>query len=153
MSFFQSFEIIVAIALLCIGSVHAQTTPTNLRSPAKVVKQLITATTAVERTKILNNDGEFVFDFLNPPSTTSVTTGKGGHTVAANRGVFPALVGNGIAMTIGFLGPCGLNTPHTHPRATEINYIVNGTVTAGMLLENGARFVTNTVKAGQATVF
>jgi quercetin dioxygenase-like cupin family protein len=139
---------------LCFYSIfNAQKALRSFQSPDRVVKKLITSKTAVKRTVILENDGEFVFDFLHPPSTTSVTTGEGGHTVAANRGVFPALVGNGVAMTIGFLGPCGLNSPHTHPRATEINYIVNGTVTAGMLLENGARFVTNTVKAGQATVF
>lgn len=46
-----------------------------------------------------------------------------------------------------------MNTPHTHPRATELLYVVNGTIQAGMIQENGARFVYNEVNAGQATIF
>jgi oxalate decarboxylase/phosphoglucose isomerase-like protein (cupin superfamily) len=63
------------------------------------------------------------------------------------------LIGHGVAMTVGFIGPCGINLPHTHPRATEINYIVSGTFEAGFFQENGARFIMNTLVAGQATVF
>lgn len=58
-----------------------------------------------------------------------------------------------MAMTIGFLGPCGMNTPHTHPRATEMLYVVNGTLSSGMIAENGARFVFNTLEAGSAMLF
>jgi hypothetical protein len=46
-----------------------------------------------------------------------------------------------------------MNTPHTHPRATEINFVVNGTFRTGMLAENGARFVFSEVPAGSASVF
>ena len=46
-----------------------------------------------------------------------------------------------------------MNTPHVHPRATEINFAVNGTLRTGMLNENGVRFVANDVPAGSATVF
>lgn len=46
-----------------------------------------------------------------------------------------------------------MNIPHTHPRATEINIAINGTLRTGMLAENGARFVFNDVPAGAATVF
>lgn len=58
-----------------------------------------------------------------------------------------------MAMTIGYLGPCGYNTPHTHPRATEFNFAVNGTLQAGLLTENGARFIFNEVKPGSAAIF
>ena len=53
----------------------------------------------------------------------------------------------------GYLEACGMNIPHTHPRATEINIAVNGTLRTGMLAENGARFVFNNVPPGSATVF
>ncbi|KAJ6514934.1 RmlC-like cupin domain-containing protein [Mycena vitilis] len=106
--------------------------------------------TAVDRINDLR-DPQFVFDFLNPPG--GVTTGAAGHTVTATSGTFPAVVGNGVAMTVGFLGPCGINTPHTHPRATEINFSVNGTLRTGMLSENGARFVVNSLPPGSMTVF
>ena len=46
-----------------------------------------------------------------------------------------------------------MNTPHTHPRATEINFSVNGTLRTGLLTENGARFVVNSLPAGSATIF
>lgn len=49
--------------------------------------------------------------------------------------------------------PCGMNTPHTHPRATEILYLVNGEIETGFIEENGARFVHNTLKKGQGTLF
>ena len=113
---------------------------------------------------------QYLFNFLAPPS--GVTSGAGGHTVAASSENFPAVIGNGVAMSelfllnarcnqlmeslskaIGFLGPCGMNTPHTHPRATEINFSVNTTLRAGFLMENGARFVDVELKAGSAAVF
>ncbi|KAJ7180840.1 RmlC-like cupin [Mycena filopes] len=107
--------------------------------------------TAVDRVNTLSPDKQFIFDFFNPPA--GVTSGAAGHTVTATSGTFPAVVGNGVAMTVGFLGPCGINTPHTHPRATEINFSVNGTLRTGMLAENGARFVVNDLPAGSMTVF
>ena len=45
------------------------------------------------------------------------------------------------------------HTPHTHPRASEINFSLNTTLQAGFLLENGARFVSVELAAGSATVF
>ncbi|KZP17898.1 RmlC-like cupin, partial [Athelia psychrophila] len=80
-------------------------------------------------------------------------TGAAGHTVEASSENFAAVVGNGVAMTIGTLGPCALNTPHTHPRATEINFSVNGTLRTGLLSENGGRFIMNNLPPGSATVF
>ena len=46
-----------------------------------------------------------------------------------------------------------MNTPHTHPRANEILYLVSGQMQAGFIEENGARFVNNTLTPGQGTLF
>ena len=46
-----------------------------------------------------------------------------------------------------------MNTPHTHPRATEILYLVNGEMETGFIEENGARFVHNVLTKGQGTLF
>ena len=47
-----------------------------------------------------------------------------------------------------------MNTPHTHPRATEFLYVVNGTgLEVGFIEENGARFVSNIVLPGEGTIF
>jgi hypothetical protein len=106
------------------------------------------------RVRILDKDDDFVFNFLNPPGGSGETIGKGGHTVGASGANFPALIGTGMAMTVGFLGPCGFNTPHTHPRATEFNIIVAGSaLRTGIIHENGGRFIENDVPLGSAAIF
>ena len=111
---------------------------------------LRTAVSEVSRQAILP-DPAFVFDFLTSPLGT--TQGNGGIQVNANSQTFPAVIGHGVAMTVGFLRPCGINLPHTHPRATEFNIVVRGTLAAGLFQENEARFITNVLKTGQATIF
>ena len=145
-------QFVLALSLLAsamIISSSAAPTPNNNQTVAR----LLTAATALDRLDILPSNAEFVFDFFHPdPAAVSAST-PNGHTVQAKRDTFPALVGSGISMTVGFLGPCGLNTPHTHPRAAEFNIAINGTLRAGMLEENGARFVTNNINPGQSTLF
>lgn len=135
-------------------------------SNADTLAALKKASTAVERISILGDDSDFVFNFLDP--TKNQTKGAGGHTVTAAVNTFPALFGAGMAMSacascslhathtslaIGFMEPCSLNSPHTHPRATEVLIMLNGSITAGFLAENGARFVTANVPTLSATLF
>jgi hypothetical protein len=48
------------------------------------------------------------------------------------------LTGLGISTTLGFMEPCGINTPHVHPRATEFLTLVEGkNLKFGYVLENG----------------
>jgi hypothetical protein len=69
---------------------------------------------------------------------TLLTTNPGGAIALANIANFPILTDLGQAVAVGFLGPCGLNTPHTHPRATEFLTLVQGDVLeTGFILENG----------------
>ena len=57
-------------------------------------------------------------------------------------------------MTIGVLGPCALNSPHTHPRATELQLVTSGgPIQTAFIQENGVRTVQNTVSVGSATIF
>lgn len=77
----------------------------------------------------------------------------GGRTVKADRLTFPALVGNGVSMTVGFLDPCGFNTPHTHPRSAEFNIVVQGELSAQFIAENGATIVEHNATQFQAIVF
>jgi hypothetical protein len=107
-----------SVALLSALAAYASATRV---STEELQNKLRLAPNTVSRVKILDQDDDFVFNFLNPPGGTGETIGKGGHTVGATGANFPALIGTGMAMTVGFLGPCGFNTPHTHPRATEFN--------------------------------
>lgn len=56
-------------------------------------------------------------------------------------------------MAVGFIGPCGFNTPHTHPRATELNLVIKGRLGTEFILENGATPISNTLDTYQMTVF
>jgi Cupin len=139
---------LLALALLIY---HILTVTSAPISNDDKIAMLVIAASAEDRIDLLSDD-EFVFDFLNPPAG-AVQSGADGRIISARRKTFPALVENGVALSVGILGPCGLNTPHTHPRAAEFNLAVNGTLRTGMLLENGVRFVTNTLAPGQSTIF
>ncbi|RUS15328.1 spherulin 1a [Endogone sp. FLAS-F59071] len=148
-----TFTLLVSAALAILSSVNALpygSESLGLNSTQLRDLELATAITEVQRQQLLMPN-DFVFDFLNPPS--GVATGDGGKLVSANAANFPALIGHGVAMTIGYLGPCGINLPHTHLRATEIIYIVQGKFETGFFQENGAVFVMNTVEKGMATIF
>lgn len=71
------------------------------------------------------------FDFKNAPAG-----GDGGRILVANEDNFPFLVGEGIAGAVAFIEPCGMNSPHTHPRATEFLTVVQGELVTGFVLEN-----------------
>lgn len=50
--------------------------------------------------------------------------------------------------------PCGLAAPHYHPRASEFLYMLSGTtLQVGFILENGARFVQNTLNPNQGFLY
>jgi len=101
--------------------------------------------------KLANMSSNYVFDFKN--AQVGVSTGNGGRVVSANARNFPVLINHKIAMTVGFLEPCGINLPHIHPRATEINYAAKGDFQTGFYQENGAKFVGHIVREGQVSVF
>ncbi|OAK94739.1 RmlC-like cupin [Phaeosphaeriaceae sp. SRC1lsM3a] len=120
------------------------------QAKAKLFQTLLTVPTAVKRfqtlitqkvngeTKLLEGDDlkkQIVFPFTPPPVANQTA---GGAAVAANIDSFPILTGLGISTTLGFLQPCGINTPHVHPRATEFLTVVDGkNVKFGYVLENG----------------
>ncbi|KAI1326445.1 RmlC-like cupin domain-containing protein [Xylariaceae sp. FL0255] len=127
--------------------------PANPRSQdMALIQALELAPTTKTRIPLLKQPGDFKFDFLNPPNA-SVVMGAGGHTVATDANIFPALIKNNAAMTLGFLDGCGFNTPHVHPRATELNVVVEGRLVSEMTVENGVSPVQNLLDKYQMTVF
>ncbi|KAL2066993.1 hypothetical protein VTL71DRAFT_1417 [Oculimacula yallundae] len=148
-----------------VPSVTATYTPASSSPPPAVCppkasskdfalyEKLTSAPNAVIRQSLLS-DADFVFDFKSECDTKGfVASGKGGEVVRADRASFPALVGQGGSVAIGFLGPCGFNTPHVHPRAAELNLVVEGELFASVTAENGARHMSHTLKQWQMTVF
>jgi len=167
------FNSFIAAAILASTAVAAPTynttSSTTTAPPAatsapgslSLTQQLFIADTAVDRFALLPDDKSFVFDFNNPAAKGK--GGKGGDLIAANRKTFPALVGTGAGMAVGFLGPCGFNTPHVHPRSVELQIVTQGRLVTEMVPENGVfvdnkaangrRVITNTVNAFQMTPF
>ncbi|KAI2616991.1 RmlC-like cupin domain-containing protein [Hypomontagnella submonticulosa] len=131
--------------------------PTGLSGLSKVQQILLSDTRADAVNNVLKDDSDFVFDFNK---ARKFGPGKGGEIVQANRKAFPALTGTGIGMAVGFLGPCGFNTPHVHNRATELLIVTKGKVVSEMVIENGVenadkkpRDVMNTIEELQATPY
>ena len=59
---------------------------------------MVDKTSVQDKFNLLANDSDFVFDF-----NRSVPGGTGGTVVAANRKSFPALVGTGASMAVGWI--------------------------------------------------
>ena len=142
-----------AILLSFIFSTASLTAPAANPDQKALSDSLILAPTARDRANILSDPSNFVFDFHNPPTESAVAKGNGGRTVRADRGTFPALIGTGVSMTVGFLGPCGFNTPHTHPRSTEMNIPVVGRLVTEFQSENNTPRIINEVNTYQLTIF
>ncbi|KAF4126003.1 Cupin 1 [Geosmithia morbida] len=127
--------------------------PINTRAnDADFIAELRTAATAEDRAKLLDQPGDYVFDFASD-SPPEVTKGKGGRSVAADAKTMPALVGLDSSMTVGFLGPCGMNTAHVHPRATELNIVVKGRLVTSFIPQNKVTAIANTMDTYQMSVF
>ncbi|KAL2816660.1 RmlC-like cupin domain-containing protein [Aspergillus granulosus] len=129
--------------------------PINTRSGnEELIQKLILAPTQQDRAKLLDQPGDYIFDFNEGAAPeSSEAKGLGGFSTAAHAKTFPALIGNDAAMTLGFLGPCGMNTAHVHNRATELNVVVKGRLVTNFVLENGAAPIENTLSLYQMAVF
>jgi len=136
---------------LVLGAVLRVTAQTS--DPAKaaaIIAQMEDLPTSAARFNLLNGR-DFVFDFN---AGVGVNGGAGGNITIANVADFPYLIGKGLSLTVGRMAPCGLASPHYHPRATEFLYMLTGSnLRVGFLQENGARLVINTLNPGQAAIF
>ncbi|XP_019195290.1 PREDICTED: germin-like protein subfamily 1 member 13 [Ipomoea nil] len=80
------------------------------------------------------NAGDFTFRGLNRPGNTSNPLGS--NVTAVNVNNLPGLNTLGISIARIDFAPYGLNPPHTHPRATEVLVVLEGTLYVGFVLSN-----------------
>ncbi|KAF9690411.1 hypothetical protein EKO04_011608 [Ascochyta lentis] len=111
----------------------------------QLFRDLLEAPTAVKRFQrlLVNNRSLFtgdalrkltVFDFNNAQPAKGA---KGSAAKAADVDTFPILTGLDISVTVSILEPCGINTPHVHPRATKILTLIKGlNLRFGYILKN-----------------
>jgi len=139
-----------------IDSVLPAIVPVNTQANNEdLIAKLFTAPQQEDRTKLLNRPGDYVFDFadVDPPEGAAAENGFGGVSVSAHAKSMPALIGLDSSMTVAFLGPCGMNTAHVHPRATELNIIVKGRLVTNFVIGNGLEHIANTMETFQMSVF
>ncbi|WVZ49399.1 hypothetical protein U9M48_000765, partial [Paspalum notatum var. saurae] len=92
--------------------------------------------------------------------TTSSSQGSGGNTnnpagslvTAANVETFPGVNTLGVSITHIDYAPGGLNPLHTHPRATKIIFVLEGTLEVGFITTDNKLFV-KTITKGDVFVF
>ncbi|KAF9967170.1 hypothetical protein BGZ73_000683, partial [Actinomortierella ambigua] len=107
----------------------------NTAASAELKAALTGASSYSDRQAILlpnpPDASNITFTFIN----NTVTDGTGGTIALSTVNNFPALIGTEVALAIGFVNPCGLNVPHSHPRANEFLTVIQGELVAGLILE------------------
>ncbi|KZV78556.1 RmlC-like cupin [Exidia glandulosa HHB12029] len=143
---FASLAFTAGVSAIPTGNLHK-------RLVNDLSHDLVDEPTALGRFKLLNQSiNNFIFNFVDPNLVPS-PKGKDGFVVLATAANFPATIGNNVAMGVGFMGPCGLNVPHLHPRSSELLLSLGGSLVFGTITENGGSFITGTLKDHEATVF
>jgi len=95
---------------------------------------------------------DFFFDGLRKPGNTSNPVGS--MVTQANVAQIPGLNTLGISLVRIDYAPNGLNPPHTHPRATEVLIVLEGTLYVGFVTSNPEnRLFTKVLNKGDVFVF
>ncbi|EER95948.1 germin-like protein 5-1 [Sorghum bicolor] len=95
---------------------------------------------------------DFYFKGLAVAGNTSATA-TGSVVTAANVEKIPGLNTLGVSLSRIDYAPGGVNPPHTHPRATEVIFVLQGTLDVGFVTAAGNRLVAKTLSAGDVFVF
>lgn len=138
-----------------LGGILPATVDINTRTnnPA-LISQVMLAATQAERFAVLDQPGDYIFDFNDRTIEGQGTAvGNGGFSVGAQATSFPALIGNGLAMTVAYVDACGMNTPHVHNRATEMLIATQGRFATNFVQENGIDARSNVIDTYQAALF
>ncbi|GFY94350.1 germin-like protein 10 [Actinidia rufa] len=96
------------------------------------------------------NASDFFFDGLAKPGLTNNTMGS--KVTAANVEKIPGLNTLGVSLSRIDYAPGGLNPPHTHPRATEMVYVLYGVLDVGFITTANV-LVSKSIKKGETFVF
>ncbi|XP_039161826.1 germin-like protein 5-1 [Eucalyptus grandis] len=96
------------------------------------------------------NEMDFFWDGLAKPEFPNNTLGS--LVTRANVEKVPGLNTLGLSLARGDFAPYGLIAPHTHPRASEMVFVLYGEIYAGFITTANI-LVAKTIKAGEIFVF
>ncbi|XP_076912391.1 germin-like protein 9-3 [Bidens hawaiensis] len=113
-------------------------------------------------------DPDILSDFILPPGNTTVDgnfftyTGmrvlldapepKTFKVLKASMAEFPALNGQSVSYAVLEFPPNSVNPPHTHPRASELLFLIDGTLEVGFV-DTTNKLFTQTLQMGDIFVF
>ncbi|XP_010544902.1 PREDICTED: germin-like protein subfamily 2 member 4 [Tarenaya hassleriana] len=92
------------------------------------------------------------FFFAGIAKAAVVNNTMGSAVTGANVEKIPGLNTLGVSLARIDYAPGGLNPPHTHPRATEVIFVVEGELDVGFIT-TGNKLFAKTVKKGEVFVF
>ncbi|KAL6964550.1 hypothetical protein U1Q18_035601 [Sarracenia purpurea var. burkii] len=96
------------------------------------------------------NASDFFFEGIANPGLTNNTLGA--TVTQSNVGQIPGLNTLGVSLARIDYAPGGLNPPHTHPRATEIVFVLYGELDVGFITTANV-LVSKSIKQGEVFVF
>ncbi|XP_048568724.1 germin-like protein 1-3 [Triticum urartu] len=94
---------------------------------------------------------DFFSDVLSVPGSTGGNP-SGSVVTAATVDKVPGLNTMGVSMSRIDYAPWGANPPHTHPRASELLFVLEGSLDVGFITSTG-KFIARTVCKGEMFVF
>eukprot|EP00262_Sarcandra_glabra_P001774 TRINITY_DN1193_c0_g1_i1.p1 TRINITY_DN1193_c0_g1~~TRINITY_DN1193_c0_g1_i1.p1 ORF type:complete len:190 (+),score=2.54 TRINITY_DN1193_c0_g1_i1:117-686(+) len=97
------------------------------------------------------NASDFFSDILAKPGNAA-NTSMGSLVTGANVQKIPGLNTLGVSMSRVDYAPGGLNPPHTHPRATEMVFVLDGELEVGFITTANV-LIGKTIKKGEIFVF
>eukprot|EP00898_Chlorokybus_atmophyticus_P002472 jgi/Chlat1/3225/Chrsp22S03504 len=130
---------------------------------AKLVLLLafLLATSATLSGVVHASDPDPTYDLFDPNAPVAATfnglpagphlVGPGGMIQRLDASTFPALTGQGQSLALLTFKPCSQSPPHTHPRASELVYVISGQITV-MLIDTSLRMRTSTLRAGDVAL-
>lgn len=95
-------------------------------------------------------EADFFFGGLSKPGIINNTLGS--LVTAANVEKVPGLNTLGVSLSRIDYKPSGLNPPHTHPRATEIVFVLEGELDVGFITTSN-KLISKSIKKGEIFVF
>lgn len=93
---------------------------------------------------------DFFFGGLAKPGLANNSMGS--TVTAANVEKIPGLNTLGVSMSRIDYAPGGVNPPHTHPRASEIVFVLQGQLDVGFITTSN-KLIAKTIKAGEIFMF
>eukprot|EP00026_Physarum_polycephalum_P016778 Phypoly_transcript_17778.p1 GENE.Phypoly_transcript_17778~~Phypoly_transcript_17778.p1 ORF type:complete len:226 (+),score=38.66 Phypoly_transcript_17778:87-764(+) len=100
--------------------------------------------TAADYSRSLGNPANFVVTPGGNVSYFNVTTNP-------ILGSYSGIGGNGVAVSIATLAPCGQILPHIHPRGAKAIYLISGKILVGRIQENKADPIITIMNPGDIT--